>query len=195
MAKLTPTQIENELASSTGLAIDDIRRLLSELAGLAYEHATDGFLLPGFGQFIVSPDEKLYRQPGTGEMIPGPLRLKFHPDSTALESFTRTSPAEPADATPSLIKNYPEIRLTPNPEDVEAAELNLECVSNANNKLGGSPNWIQSPWTPVCCATNMSFFGQFDSSIDDTFNIVDCGMIYVFLCEHCANTKSVFQCG
>ena len=77
MAKLTPTQIENELASSTGLAVDDTRRLLSELAALAYEHATDGFLLPGFGQFTVSPDEKLYRQPGTGEMILGHYASSF----------------------------------------------------------------------------------------------------------------------
>lgn len=195
MAKLTRAQIESELASSGGWAIEDVRGFLSGLAELAYKHAKDGFLLPGFGQFTVAPDEKLYRQPGTGEMVPGPLRLKFQPDSTALDSFTQTPSAETDDVEPSPGKTYPEIRFLPNPEDARAAKLDLECVSNAKNKLGGSPDWMQPPWQPVCCATQMSFFGQFDSSIDDTFNIVDCGMIYVFLCEHCANTKSVFQCG
>jgi uncharacterized protein YwqG len=80
------------------------------------------------------------------------------------------------------------------------------------SKLGGEPDWIQSPEWPKCssCKEQMTFIGQIDSlEHDEPHNphAIDCmsgkqqymfgdvGMIYVFLCLDCFKTKSVVQCG
>ena len=61
------------------------------------------------------------------------------------------------------------------------------------NKLGGEPDWIQGENTPNCtCGKKMSFYGQLDS-IGDSICLADCGMIYVFVCADCFETKSVLQ--
>ena len=38
----------------------------------------------------------------------------------------------------------------------------------------------------------MTFYGQLDS-INDEICLADCGMIYVFVCFDCFETKSIFQ--
>ncbi len=38
----------------------------------------------------------------------------------------------------------------------------------------------------------MDFYGQLDS-IGDKYCLADCGMIYVFVCFGCYETKSIFQ--
>jgi len=38
----------------------------------------------------------------------------------------------------------------------------------------------------------MTFYGQLDS-INDEFNLADCGLIYVFVCFGCFETKSILQ--
>jgi hypothetical protein len=38
----------------------------------------------------------------------------------------------------------------------------------------------------------MSFYGQLDS-INEEFNIADCGLIYVFLCFDCFEAKAIVQ--
>ncbi len=63
------------------------------------------------------------------------------------------------------------------------------------SKIGGAPDFMQSERTPQCtCGADMSFYGQLDS-LNDDFNIGDCGMIYVFLCFDCLESKAVTQCG
>jgi len=78
------------------------------------------------------------------------------------------------------------------------------------SKLGGGPDWDQGDETPTCpkCGEPMSFVGQIDS-IDNNkdlnprrqkhrelaFMFGDVGMIYVFFCFDCCESKSVFQCG
>jgi hypothetical protein len=61
------------------------------------------------------------------------------------------------------------------------------------NKLGGEPDWIQGEEIPKCtCGKKMTFYGQLDS-IGDSVCLADCGMIYVFVCPDCLETKSVLQ--
>ena len=80
------------------------------------------------------------------------------------------------------------------------------------SKLGGEPDWVQHPEIPKCreCKQSMTFVAQIDSiEHDDSHNphAIDClsgkqhymfgdvGMIYVFLCFECMETKSVVQYG
>ena len=80
-----------------------------------------------------------------------------------------------------------------------------------STKLGGEPNWIQSEEVPSCtgCSTPMTFVAQIDSvehqnevnplskdaiSEHQDYMFADVGMIYVFFCFDCLDTKSVFQC-
>jgi uncharacterized protein YwqG len=80
------------------------------------------------------------------------------------------------------------------------------------SKLGGKPDWEQGAEIPKCpnCKKPMTFIAQIDSmEHDEEHNphAIDClsdsqqymfgdvGMIYVFLCFDCMETKSVIQCG
>jgi hypothetical protein len=62
------------------------------------------------------------------------------------------------------------------------------------NKLGGAPNFLQGDEYPICdhCKKRMDFYAQLDS-LNDEFIIADCGMIYVFMCFECVETKSIIQ--
>jgi uncharacterized protein YwqG len=79
-------------------------------------------------------------------------------------------------------------------------------------KLGGEPDWDQGDDIPSCpeCKQPMTFVAQIDSvehewssnphkvsaiSPDQKWMFGDVGMIYVFFCFECLETKSVFQCG
>ena len=79
-------------------------------------------------------------------------------------------------------------------------------------KLGGDPDWDQNDEIPVCdnCKQSMTFVAQVDSvehesnsnphsvsalSEERKWMFGDVGMIYVFFCFGCLETKSVFQCG
>ena len=79
------------------------------------------------------------------------------------------------------------------------------------SKLGGGPDWVQNPEVPKCsdCKQPMTFIAQIDSmEHDEEHNphAIDCssgqqqymfgdvGMIYVFMCFGCMNTKSLIQC-
>ena len=79
-------------------------------------------------------------------------------------------------------------------------------------KLGGAPDWVQNDDVPECedCRKRMTFVAQIDSvehewdsnphsveagSKEQKWMFGDVGMIYVFFCFECLETKSVFQCG
>ena len=83
--------------------------------------------------------------------------------------------------------------------------------SGISMKLGGSPDWIQTPEAPFCfrCGAPMTFVAQIDSvehqnelnplskdpvAQDQDYMFGDVGMIYVFFCFDCLETKSIFQC-
>jgi uncharacterized protein YwqG len=92
-----------------------------------------------------------------------------------------------------------------------------KAVPNADklgvrSKLGGDPDWVQYPDAPKCsdCKQPMTFVAQIDSMEHDEkhnphaidvlsgqqqFMFGDVGMIYVFMCFGCMETKSIVQCG
>jgi hypothetical protein len=80
------------------------------------------------------------------------------------------------------------------------------------SKLGGDPDWEQEPEWPSCpeCGGQMAFVGQIDSIEHDEeanahridavhgdqhFMFGDVGMLYIFICWNCNETKAVMQCG
>lgn len=92
----------------------------------------------------------------------------------------------------------PPVPLVPTPETAEATEaVGFKWAGEPigkRHRIGGEPDWIQDDNVPRClCGKPMSFYGQLDS-LGDSHSIGDCGMIYVFLCWDCLETKSVLQC-
>ena len=92
---------------------------------------------------------------------------------------------------------YPEIPLKPSPVSNEARVAVGFKYAGGNvgqrSKLGGDPDWIQGENVPECtCGKTMTFYGQLDSA-GDSMCLADCGMIYVFICLDCYETRSVFQ--
>lgn len=96
------------------------------------------------------------------------------------------------------INKIPPFKLILEPLTAEAKELPKfkwapEEVGT-RHKLGGDPDFIQNEEFPNCstCSHKMTFYGQLDS-LNDEFIIADCGMIYVFICFKCNETKSIIQ--
>lgn len=92
----------------------------------------------------------------------------------------------------------PPFRLKTEPLNDEAKNLSPFKWASADvgnrHQLGGNPSFIQNEDWPHCpnCRQTMSFYGQLDS-INDDLSIADCGMIYIFLCFDCNETKSIIQ--
>ena len=80
------------------------------------------------------------------------------------------------------------------------------------SKLGGEPDWCQRPDVPKCksCKEKMTFVAQIDSiehdeghnphridclSDEQQYMFGDVGMLYLFVCLDCMETRSVLQCG
>ncbi|MBL6936791.1 MAG: hypothetical protein ISR49_03095 [Alphaproteobacteria bacterium] len=97
------------------------------------------------------------------------------------------------------MKAIPPFRLVAEPLNDAAAALPTFRWAGDNvgkrHKLGGAPDFIQSPETPLCsCAKPMTFYAQLDS-INDDYCLADCGLIYVFVCFDCFETKAMLQSG
>jgi hypothetical protein len=91
----------------------------------------------------------------------------------------------------------PSVPLVPAPETDEAkAAIGFKHAGHEigrRHRIGGDPEWIQSPSVPECsCKKPMSFYGQLDS-LGDEYCLADCALIYVFVCWDCFETKSVLQ--
>lgn len=120
------------------------------------------------------------------------------------------------------MKTLPEFRVTltrmkkDETADPIGDEIPLYDHLGRRTKLGGEPDWDQGEDVPVCegCKKKkkkkMTFVAQIDSvehqsksnphsvsalSKDQKWMFGDVGMIYVFFCFGCGETKSVFQCG
>ncbi len=91
---------------------------------------------------------------------------------------------------------FPEIRIELKPTNEEAARVigfKLNDEAGLDSKFGGEPDWIQEDEWPECgCGEQMSFYAQLDS-VGDDMCLADCGIVYVFVCLECLETKSVFQ--
>jgi hypothetical protein len=94
-------------------------------------------------------------------------------------------------------RTIPEIPLQLAPATPEAQAVVgfrwADAKVGSRSKLGGTPDWTHNAQVPECsCRKPMSFYGQLDS-IGDTVCLADCGMVYVFVCFDCFETKSVLQ--
>jgi uncharacterized protein YwqG len=95
------------------------------------------------------------------------------------------------------MREIPPFRLVPKPLNDDAANLPTFKWAGDDighrHQIGGKPTFIQSPEIPRCsCEKAMTFYAQLDS-INDEFVLADCGMIYVFVCFGCFETKSILQ--
>ncbi|WP_197528260.1 HU family DNA-binding protein [Posidoniimonas polymericola] len=192
MAKLVA-----KLSQKTGIAPESVVKLLKALASTAYEEAGEGFVLPGFGKFkVVQPPSQLGTNPFTGKAVEfkAPPEIEFTLDTAAKESFAAGAPAGPQETSGnSSREKLPQIKLSPDPSDLLNAGISDTYHDEQRLKLGGDPDWIQYPETPVCCGSEMQFYGQLDS-IGGKFCIGDVGMLYVFLCPECCATRSIMHC-
>ncbi len=77
---MTKTETVRELAERSGVDRKQAAAVLEELAKLSYEHARDGFTIPGLGKLVlVDRKARMGRNPATGEQIQIPAKrvLKF----------------------------------------------------------------------------------------------------------------------
>lgn len=106
--------------------------------------------------------------------------------------------------------SFPEltVQLKATPK-TKARQTGKAAKKGERTKLGGKPDWIQCDETPICkhCQQQpMTFVGQVDSvgaaetplgrslGKAEAFMFADSGMIYVFWCRGCNETRSVLQC-
>jgi hypothetical protein len=96
------------------------------------------------------------------------------------------------------LKKIPPFKLIPESQDEEASNLpKFKWAGKeigTRHRLGGQPEFLQDKAWPECllCRERMTFYGQLDS-INDEFDLADCGLIYVFVCFGCFETKSILQ--
>jgi len=95
------------------------------------------------------------------------------------------------------MRDIPPFKLIPEPLTEDARLLPpFKWASpdvGKRHRLGGSPEFLQNPEIQACsCGKDMTFYAQIDS-INDEFILADCGLIYVFVCFDCFETKSVLQ--
>ena len=94
-------------------------------------------------------------------------------------------------------RTIPEIPLQLAPATPEARAVIgfkwADPMVGTRSKIGGLPQWTQKPQVPECsCRKPMTFYGQLDS-VGDAICLADCGLIYVFVCFDCFETKSILQ--
>lgn len=195
MTAMSRAEVVSAVAVATGLTADDVTRFFEALAQLAYAESHKGFLLPGFGKFIVRQGEAREAiNPFTGEpaLLRGRMELQFEVDTTAHDRFLEETHSSERPSELGLPPEVlPAIRLhgmSADPTKPIPAEP-VEC-----GQLGGEPDWIQGPEEPTCCATPMKFYAQLDSRhLPSEFNLVDGGSLYVFYCDGCFKVMPVLQ--
>ncbi|MEM8653986.1 MAG: hypothetical protein AAGF36_04510 [Pseudomonadota bacterium] len=96
--------------------------------------------------------------------------------------------------------HIPEYKLIADPVDEAARKMQgfkwAAEGTGARHQLGGRPTFLQGTYTETCsgCSKNMTFYGQLDS-IGDDIVLADAGLIHVWVCMDCFETKSVLQSG
>lgn len=96
------------------------------------------------------------------------------------------------------MKRIPAFRLIAEPLEAAAAEMPPFQWAGEEigkrHRLGGDPGFIQDYHWPTCpeCKGRMTFLAQIDS-LNDEFNIADCGLVYVFYCFECIEATTVIQ--
>ena len=98
------------------------------------------------------------------------------------------------------MKKIPAFRLVAEPLSDEARRLPgfkwAGPEAGKRHQLGGEPTaWAAEHW-PVCkcCAERMTFYGQLDS-LNDEFNLMDLGVVCVFVCFDCFEVEAMLDSG
>ena len=191
MTAVDRIELVAQICARTGVDQLTANAVLDAFAHVAYANFKRGVVLPGLGVLkIVQGPEREIRIP-TGQTItqPGRPEFSFEPDtairSDVLERMTIISP--PSESVQP--RTLSEIRLEPTPQD----DRSIHLENSRKTKIGGTPDWIQSPNAPTCCGQEMGFYGQFDSSISEEHNLADAGMLYVFVCDYCPRPHALLQ--
>lgn len=95
------------------------------------------------------------------------------------------------------MRDIPSFKLLPEPLDDEARALPPFKWAGGDvgrrHRLGGKPDHLPAADTPTCsCGRPMTFYAQLDS-INDEFCLADCGLIHVFVCFDCFETRSLLR--
>lgn len=188
---LSKDEVEEKLAERVGLSREKVTEVIQCLAGLAYEGARDGIAIRGFGEFrLVAAKGREGVNPFTGETVvfKAPPEIQFTPDSESSERFRgrRGQPVEQPWGRDEP-RPIPEVHLDARLDDWKAATGG--AGGGTDSKLGGAAKWIQADETPVCCGEPSQFCGQLDLA---PLNGPE--MIYVFFCNRCYTSSSVYQC-
>jgi nucleoid DNA-binding protein len=184
-----------DIAMATSVDVSAVSKVLTELANQAYVNTASGFVLPGFGKFDVVPGaETTGFNPFTGKptVFRAPPEIKFTIDTAAKKSFL-AGMTESHEATSDITRAFKlqQVALLPKPEDLDLAGIKRDTPYKF--KLGGEPDWIQAAEVPICCGDAMLFYGQLDSLNSGEYCIGDMGMLYVFFCRSCSNSRSIVQ--
>ncbi len=187
-------KLATDIAAAIGVEVPVVPKVLTELANQAYASGKSGFALPGFGKFrLVSGTDAVGTDPFTRirTVFHAPPQVEFTLDTSAKKGFL-AGREEPSETTGTVgTRTLKEIALTPKPDDVAAA--GIDNPRSCKLKVGGEPDWLQAPETPVCCGDTMVFYGQFDSLDNQNYCIGDMGRLYVFFCQSCCAARSVLQ--
>jgi hypothetical protein len=93
-----------------------------------------------------------------------------------------------------ISEKIPETLLVPCAKTLRAKLSIMLHQSRAHtiHKIGGEPDWIHDDETPECCGRPTMFYGQL-GSLGGKHDLIDNGIIFVFICRKCLTTYSVFQ--
>lgn len=169
------------IAQASGIDEATCVRVCKALGTILQESAGGSIGSDQIGRFEVAAVQKRFgRNPMTGQAIAippsGKLNIVFKP-AEMIPGIDTVSPA----------LAIPEMLLRP------VSDAMTEDSSVASHKIGGDPDWLQGrEESLVCCRREMSFYGQL-ASIGGEFDLADNGMIYVFVCYTCWNTRSMMQ--
>ncbi len=100
MAKaMTKSQMLSNLADQTGLSKKDVANVVDTLVQMAYQHAKEGFTIPGLGKLVLQKRKaRMGRNPATGEAIRIPAKtvLKFRIAKAAKDAVAGGAPKKAA---------------------------------------------------------------------------------------------------
>jgi len=125
-------------------------------------------------------------------------RLSFHHGTDGLPRPLDTQRAEPEFSATALVEV--EARLAPTPRRWRWQDWVLSNSRESLHRVGGHPTWIQAAAYPACpvCGRTMPFLLQLDSDLPNEASEEwlwgSGGICYVFWCDACAVSSSLWQC-
>jgi len=90
MAKMTKSQLADQLAGKAGITKKTAVQILDDLTAIAYKEAKNTFTIPGIGKLVLANRKaRMGRNPQTGEAIKIPAKrvVKFRVAKAAKDSI------------------------------------------------------------------------------------------------------------